>query len=138
MGYRSTMSNFEHFPFQLSAGIAEQELRALLDAEDPDYWSELTHWFNIAIDSEGYLSLRFRGEADKDYYLTPALNSLIKTLAPLQSASDDSGLSGFRCNFELWGEDPGDATLYRSYGEELLSSPGKMTFPDELTPVHPS
>jgi len=135
MGYYSTISDFEQFRFQLTPGTTKEEIIRLLNAIDTDHWEQISFWLDLEIDEDSMLSLEPVGESGKAYWLEPALNALIRVLEPLQSPEDPSGLRGLRIRFELWGEEPNDATLYTSDGKQLFATVGKMGFSGEPKPV---
>lgn len=135
MGYRSTITKFDQFEFKLEPGVTSDEITRRLTALDPEYAEELLFWFDLEIHEDSSLELVPVGEEGKAYNLEPLLQALISVLKDLQSPEDSSGLLGLRFRFELWGEEPGDATLYSSDGKQLLASSGVMSFPGELKPV---
>lgn len=135
MGYSSTMRNFEQFPFQLPLGTTREDLVRLLNRfkTGEDYGDTLSFWFAIELDEDGYLELEPVGESGKAYDLPEAVDALIQIVEPLQT--DSEGLAGLRLHFELWGEEAGDATLYRSDGKKLYSIRGETIFSGDPIPV---
>jgi len=135
MGYYSAISNFKQFSFTVIPATTKDLIHGHLKRLNDDYPSEIDYWFDFEIDEEGLFTMEPVGETGKAYSLEPALKALINVLEELQSPEDTSGLRGIRFNFELWGEEPGDAQLYSSDGKQLLSVEGKMSFLGELKPV---
>lgn len=61
------------------------------------------------------------------------MDALIDILIPLEA--DPGPRRGFRFSYELWGEEPGDAVLYKSDGAKLFRIDGKIEFLGKGVPV---
>jgi len=127
MGYYSSIYNFEQFPIELVPSASLEILRRRIAETNSDALGELDFWFSMELEDSS-LVLSVDGAEGNSSELELALKVLVTVVNELQSPSDSSGLQGLRFHFELWGEEPGDAVLYRSEGDELLAIVGEMKF----------
>lgn len=133
MGYSSSVVNFEQEPFTVIPGITPEKIRRALDDCGSDWGEYLDYWFILKIDEHGELTLEDTGEGGKAYELDEVMDALVDILIPLEA--NPGSQSGFRFSYELWGEEPGDAVLYRSDGVKLYRIDGKIEFTGNAIPV---
>lgn len=129
MGYASTIERFQQFEFQIPASTKPDEILALVAAVNESYAEELAYWFEFKVE-DGQFSMEPIDDSAKAYELIDSLKVLIDVINPLQ-INAERGLQGLRFHFELWGEEPGDAWLYKSDETGILGIEGKMTFTGE-------
>ena len=125
MGYSSSILAFEQFPFTAIPGTTADEIRRRMNLEGPELGDYLEYFFTLDVDENFRFTMESSGESLKAYDLEDSLTALIRVMGKLQES--DPQLPGLRFNFQLWGEEPGDALLYRSDGERLYRI-GKIAF----------
>lgn len=133
MGYSSTVVNFEQEPFTVVPGTTPESIKRALDGCGADFGEYLDYWFTLEIDEDGELTLEDTGESGKAYELDEVMDALIDILIPLEA--NPGSRRGFRFSYELWGEEPGDAVLYRSDGVQLFRIVGRIEFTGNAVPV---
>lgn len=133
MGYYSKVVNFQQESFGVIPGTTPEQIRQALDGCGSDWSDYLDYWFTLEIDGDGDLTLEPTGESGKAYELGELMDSLVDILIAFESGEGQK--RGFRFSYELWGEEPGDAVLYKSDGAKLFRIDGKIEFLGKGVPV---
>lgn len=126
MGYYSNVVNFQQEPFTVDPSVTPERLKRALDDCGSDWGEYLEYWFDLEIDETGELTLEPTGESGKAYELDELMDALVDILITLEAGPGEK--QGFRFSYELWGEEPGDAVLYKSDGVQLYRIAGKIEF----------
>lgn len=129
MGYISTVSNLRSKPFVLCDGATAADVRSgfeslVAKASSRAAVEDFYHFFDVEVASN-VLDVSLTGNDGKGYYLPEAVRMFVKAVNGFTANSEDPG---FFLSFELWGEEPGDAVLYVTQGNDLMAVRGEVTF----------
>lgn len=129
MGYVSTISNLRSKPFVLCDGATAADVRSgfeslVAKASSRAAAEDFYHFFDVDV-SSNVLDVSVTGNDGKAYHLPEAVRMFVKAVNGFTANSEDPG---FFLSFELWGEEPGDAVLYVTQGDDLMGVRGEVTF----------
>lgn len=138
MGYISTVEKLRFKPLTLCDGVTETDIKSAFQSlvskrsssrVDVD---DFYYFFDVEVENN-LLAISTTGNDGKAYYLSELVNLFVKTVNGFKANSEDPGLF---LEFELWGEEPGDAVRYVTRDNQLMGVRGEIVFDnDKLVPA---
>lgn len=137
MGYISRVDSLRFKPIALCDGVTSSDIKSAFQSLVSKKTSRVDvddfyYFFDVEVENK-LVVISATGNDGKAYYLAELVNLFVKTVNGFKANSEDPGLF---LEFELWGEEPGDAIRYVTRDNELMGVRGEVVFDnDKLVPA---